>query len=118
MSSGLVPVVTDLEGGIREAVTDNMGFRITIDDNEAFALAIQQLDDDRSLLEVMSVGCRAKVAHDYDIKSTSAAYFRLFARYGEFFKIKHLQKSRQGSRLDAPYIPNSFTRFLRGIRRS
>jgi glycosyltransferase involved in cell wall biosynthesis len=117
MSVGLVPVVTDLAGGIRETVGEYIGFRVALDDNEAFADAIVCLHEDRSRLNEMSVACRAKVAADFDIKQTSAAYFSLFARYEEFFREKKRKRINQGSRLDSAFIPNMLTRVIRSVLR-
>lgn len=117
MSVGLVPVISDLPGGIRETVSSEIGFRIAVNDNSAFADAIESLYKDRISLEKMSLSCRQKIKNDFNIIQTSKKYFSLFGRYEELRKPKAIKKRRMGSRLDHPLIPNSVTRWLRSISR-
>ena len=113
MSTGLVPVVTDLPGGIREIVTEDIGFRITEGDNRGFAEKIALLSNDRERLNRLSMNARNKIIEQFDVKKTSAAYHHLFDGYARFFKTKQLQKRKIGSRLDQPFMPSYVTSLLR-----
>ena len=115
MSVGLVPVISDLEGGIRDIVTDDTGFRIPIGSIKAFADAIENMDKDRGLLETLSLNCRKRVIENYDVKTTALTYHGLFNSYKEFYKRKVLKKIPVGARLDQRFIPSFATKFVRTI---
>jgi glycosyltransferase involved in cell wall biosynthesis len=116
MSAGLVPVITKLPGGITDIVTSEIGFTPQMDDNVAFANAIEQLSKDRKLLKSLSINCRNKIIDAYDVKQTAKEYHQLFQRYAEFYKHKQLLKKRVGAKLDHPLIPFTLTRFLRTLK--
>lgn len=113
MSAGLVPVITRLPGGITDIVSEDIGFAIEMDNNRAFADAINTLYINRELLKKMSVNCRKKVMSGFDVKVTAQAYHSLFLRYREFYKPKVIQKLKVGARLDHPLIPASVTKLIR-----
>lgn len=113
MSVGLVPVITDLPGGIRETVGRDLGFLCPIDDNLSFATAIALLHQDRNMLESMSRLCRRKIEAEFDVRETSLRYFSLFSDHANLRKQKTIRKGNVGSRLDKPWIPNGVTRLLR-----
>ena len=115
MSVGLVPVISDLPGGITDIVKEGIGFRIPLDDNRGFAAAIIKLDKDRALLEQLSVNCRNKIIGEYDVKKTAISYHQLFSKYKELYKKKVLKKIKVGARLDKPFIPSFATRLIRSI---
>lgn len=113
MSTGLVPVVTDLPSGIPELVDASTGFRIAMGDVAAFAAAIAKLASNRAMLEAMSRAARRR-SEDFEVTAKAAGYHALFARWRELKRawggplaIKH------GSRLDRPYLPNAW---VRGVR--
>ena len=116
MSVGLVPVITNLNGGIKEIVTDEIGFALPIDDNISFANAIETLHHNREKLELMSESCRQKIINQYNLENTSKSYFSLFSNYSTFKKDKKLQKNKLGSMLDQPFLPDFITRFIRNAK--
>ena len=71
MSVGLVPVITNLIGGIQEIVTPEIGFALSIDDNESFSNTIETLHHNRELLEKMCVSCRQKIINQFNLENTS-----------------------------------------------
>ncbi|MDZ4710685.1 MAG: glycosyltransferase, partial [Saprospiraceae bacterium] len=117
MSVGLVPIITDLEGSIREIVDADIGFRIPMDDNLGFAVAITKLNEDRKLLSLMGDNCRKKIISDFNILCTAPQYHNLFKEYSLFYCPKKLQKNKIGARLDQPWLPSFITRTIRQWRR-
>lgn len=115
MSVGLVPVITDLPGGITDIVSVDIGFRIAMDDNAGFAKAIAKLDKDRRLLNTLSQNCRQKIVDHFDVRQTAAPYHALFSNYSQLYKEKKIKKLKVGARLDHPFIPNVVTKFIRSI---
>ncbi len=114
LSSGLVPIVSDLPGGITEIVSADIGRRVPIGDTSAFAAAIAVFQQDRKLLREMSANCRALAEKEFDILKTSNEYFRLFGRFAELKKANHARSPiRIGFRLDKKWLPNAIVRFLR-----
>jgi glycosyltransferase involved in cell wall biosynthesis len=115
MSTGLVPVITDLEGGIREIVTDQIGFRIPMGDSERFAQCIKALYEDPAVLNELSLRCRKKVENEFNVVKTAQAYHSLFNAYSDFFSPKKVMKRKVGSRLDHPLIPSFVTSVIRKL---
>jgi glycosyltransferase involved in cell wall biosynthesis len=115
MSVGLVPVITDLEGGIRETVNDRIGYKIPEGDNQGFADAIGLLYHNRNLLADMSRNCREKITESFNILNTARSYHDLFMQFETRFRSKSIKKAKVGARLDQPWIPSNITRGLRTL---
>jgi len=115
MSAGLVPVITDLPGGIREIVQPGIGYRIEMGNTKNFASAIRELAENRQSLHQYSIACREKIINEFNVKDTAVSYHELFARYKEFYKPKKLRKIKIGSRLDHPWISPFITHALRSL---
>ena len=117
MSVGLVPVISKIPGGITDIVKPEIGFAINMDNNQAFADAIEKLWLNPELLARMGKECREKVINTFDVQVTSQRYFDLFKRYREFYRKKKLKKMKVGARLDQPWIPNFVTKLLRRTKK-
>jgi len=115
MSTGLVPVITALPGGITDIVDENTGFALAMNDNNAFARAIITLYEDRALLMRMSAHCRQTIIERYDVKNTAVKYHELFSRYREYYKEKKLQKLKVGARLDQLSLPPGLIKAVRSV---
>jgi glycosyltransferase involved in cell wall biosynthesis len=114
LSSGLVPVVSDLPGGISETVSEDVGRRVPIGDVAGFATEIAAFHRDRQLLQQLSINCRKLAEQQFDITRTADDYFRLFGKFGEFKKENYDRPPiRIGFRLDRKWLPNAVVRFLR-----
>jgi glycosyltransferase involved in cell wall biosynthesis len=114
LSSGLVPVVSDLPGGISETVSEDVGRRVPIGDVAGFATEIAAFHRDRQLLQQLSINCRKLAEQQFDITRTADDYFRLFGKFGEFKKANYDRPPiRIGFRLDRKWLPNAVVRFLR-----
>ena len=119
MAAGVVPVVSDLESGIREVVeTGTTGYRVAVGDVGGFATAIAALDRDRDRLEAMSGTARRAVAAQFDIRERAADYQWLYARWRELRRPGPRRAApRHGSRLDRPWLPNAAVHAVRAARR-
>ena len=120
MGVGLVPVVSDLPGGITEVVIEgSTGYRPAAGDVEGFARAIIDLNQKRDHLEEMGSACRNLVRQRFDIQERVTAYQSLFARWRELRRARPRKITLPyGSRLDKPWIPNTVVRLYRfGSRR-
>jgi glycosyltransferase involved in cell wall biosynthesis len=116
MSVGLVPVISDLPGGIREIVTGDIGFRPAMKDSRAFAESIRTLSSDKQLLDALSNNCRKMIEQQFDVRKTAQKYHELFGKYRQFYKTKQLQRRKIGTRLDQPWLPSGLTSLIRKIR--
>ena len=117
MSAGLVPVVSRIPGGITDIVNRDIGFIIDVDDNKGFSNAISQLYSDRQLLNKMSRNAREKIECEFDVRNTAKSYHDLFSKYREFYREKKIAKLKVGARLDQPFLPSIFTRFVRSLKK-
>ena len=117
MAAGVVPVATNLPGGLRELVKDGVnGFLCAENDNTAFADKIAWLHHNREALEKMSSNAFQEVNNHFNAAVQSP-------KYQDFFKetaatpgkpCHHSVKKKIGSRLDQPWMPNAITKMLRG----
>ncbi len=114
LSVGIVPVVSDLPGGITEIVDASIGRRVPIGKNELFADAIAALDHDRDLLLQLKKNGRALAENQFNILTTSNNYFKLFLSYAQFKREhRNLPPLPVGFRLDKEWLPNQLVSFLR-----
>ncbi len=116
MSAGLVPVASNLPGGLRELVVPGEnGFLCQPGDVEAFAAHISWLHHHRTELETMSRHAADLVNSRYNAGVQSPVYQDFFARVAAdpAAPRHHRKREKIGSRLDQPWLPNALTRLLR-----
>ena len=116
LSSGIVPIVNDLPGGIRDIVLDDIGFRCKLNNVAEFAEKIILLNSDRILLSTMQFNCLNHFDSNFQIEYNADAYFNLFANYNYLKNSVSITSNRIFSKLDHPFIPNVITQFLRRIK--
>jgi glycosyltransferase involved in cell wall biosynthesis len=80
MGEGLVPVVSDLQSGIREAVTDSSGVRVTIGDVAAAADAVKSLAENPHRLAALSASAGESVRRQYSAARMGQGYLDLVGR--------------------------------------
>jgi glycosyltransferase involved in cell wall biosynthesis len=114
LSAGIAPVVSDLPGGIREIVRDNVGRVIPLGNNERFADAIAEFHSDRVKLQTMKQNARKLALEKFDIRATSDHYFDLLLQFASFKKEhRDLPSIPVGFRLDQKWLPNALVSFIR-----
>jgi glycosyltransferase involved in cell wall biosynthesis len=117
MSAGVVPVATDLPT-LRDLLDGSTtGLRVSRLEAAAFADAVEALARDRARLERMSAAARNAVRGRFDGRTRASAYQELFGKWRELYRTWP-GKAAHGSRLDKPWIPNTFVRFVRTALRS
>jgi len=117
MSAGVVPVATDLPT-LRDLLDGSTtGLRVGRLDAASFADAIETLAGDRNRLERMSAAARNAVRGRFDGRSRASAYQELFGNWRQLYRTWP-GEAPHGSRLDKPWIPNTFVRFVRTALRS
>lgn len=119
MSVGLVPVVSRIESGVSEILTDGVtGVMPPTGDVAAFADAIATLAADRAKLESISAAALAYVAAHHNVRERTDAYQSLFAQYAQLKRLRPATATLPyGSRLDRPWIPNAAVRTVRTVIR-
>ncbi|PWT72740.1 MAG: hypothetical protein C5B59_14975 [Bacteroidetes bacterium] len=115
MSVGVVPVVSDLPGGIREIVSESTGIRCKMGDPISFANAIETLHHDRVLMQTLSHNCLQLVRTNFNAECQSPKYQAFFAScMQENSAPRHMSINKKiGSRLDQPWLPDFITKNLR-----
>ena len=118
-AAGVVPVVSDLPSGIPEVVEPGVtGYRLTVGDVPAFAQAIANLNRDRNALAQMSAAVRARISERFNVTTNVVAYQALFAAVQQRRRPRAAAlRLPYGSRLDRPWMPNTFVRAIRGAQR-
>lgn len=116
MKAGVVPIVNDIEGGIRELVINNQtGFRIQGNSYELFVEHIIQLHTDFNLKEKISVNAQMKANQLFDPISNTLAIENLFEKVSATNHHK-IAKKVYGSFLDKKWIPNWLTTSVRKLK--
>ncbi len=115
MSNGIVPVITDLPGGISDIVTSDVGFKISGRVPHSFAHAIEKLNSNKSLLSDMQRIAYAKAKANFDILSKANAFFEVFMNPDIYKSNKTKIAKLKMSMLDKWFLPNWLVKFIRGI---
>jgi len=115
LSAGVVPMTHDLPGGIRDIVTNEIGYRCKIGAVSEFVQKIKALHHDRTLLKTMQQNCFALAHGSYDVKVNADKYFDLFLRYGEMQREQKIA-ARKLVKLDLPIFSNTITTFIRSLK--
>ncbi len=115
MACGVVTIVNDLPGGIRDTVTAKTGFRCKTNSIEEYVAYIAKLNEDKLMLKQMQHNCFKISNNEYDVKNNCDNYVKLFL---EFKKYKRTSKSaiRNLKKLDKAYFPNWITTTIRKIK--
>lgn len=114
-SCGVIPIVSDLPGGIRDIVKDGIGFLCKMDDVNDFSDRIISIATKQDLMKMMQNNCFNLTQNTYDIKKNSDKYFDFFMKYKEMKRTRKDINIRL-SRLDKAFIPNFITSFIRNLR--
>ena len=77
MGQGVVPVVSDLESGIRDVINETCGFRIPIGDVGAAAEAISSLNANRGRLRDMACAARKLARTEFTAERMAGGYLQL-----------------------------------------
>ncbi|MBS1596768.1 MAG: glycosyltransferase family 4 protein [Bacteroidetes bacterium] len=112
ISNGVVPVVSDLPGGIRDIVDDSIGYRCQPGVPSEFANAIQELYMDKNKLKQLQKNGLSLAKTKYDILKSADAYFSFFLQQSSIQKEKYFP-SPFFSRLDKKFYPAGFVYFIR-----
>lgn len=115
LACGVVTIVNDLPGGIRDIVTDTIGFRCNGNTLESYANNICKLNADRKLLKQMQENCFALSQSNYDVFNNADNYFKLFLKY-EMLTRKEKSEVKKLKKLDKQFIPNWITNSIRKIK--
>lgn len=78
MAHGVVPVVTDLESGIRDVVNTGNGMLVPVDDVEGYARAMIQLHEHRNELAAKSAAARARVQTEFSVAAMADRWLAAF----------------------------------------
>jgi glycogen synthase len=69
MAHGVVPVVSDLESGIRDVVDAGNGLLVDVDDTEGYARAIIHLHEHRDELAAKSAAAHERVKKEFSVEA-------------------------------------------------
>jgi glycosyltransferase involved in cell wall biosynthesis len=115
LANGVVTITHDLPGGIRDVVTEGIGFRCALNDTSPFIERIKELNNNPGLLQQMQQNCFKLAADNYDIGKNADNYFDLFLKY-EILKRKTKINPVKVSRLDKAIFPNVLVKLIRSIK--
>jgi len=112
LANGIVPVVSDLPGGIRDIVNYSIGYRCQPYDLSQFAAAIEELYKDKDKLKQLQANGIALAKKNYDIVKAADAYFEFFIAQSSIKKEKYFP-APFFSRLDRKMYPSGLIYFIR-----
>jgi glycosyltransferase involved in cell wall biosynthesis len=79
MGHGLVPIVSDLESGIRDVVNENNGMLVPVEDIDGYARAIIHLDKNRHELAKKSAAARERVQTEFSVEAMTDRWLGFLA---------------------------------------
>ena len=115
IANGVVPVVNDLPGGIRDIVQESIGYRCSINNINQYATIITSLDQDRNHLKDLQANCLVLAREKYDVKKNADLYFELFLKYKKF-KRPGNKAVRKLVKLDRPLFSNNLVKAIRSFK--
>jgi glycosyltransferase involved in cell wall biosynthesis len=80
MGHGLVPVVTDLESGIREVVDSSNGILVPVNDVDGYAHGIIRLHHHRDELAAKSIAARERVKTEFSVEAMTDRWLAIFPK--------------------------------------
>jgi len=115
MKTGLVPVVSNISGGIREVILSGKnGFLVDPEDFEAFASVFKLLNTNKKLRENLRNEAIASTINTFNPKINARLFFdELKAVTFENKQTNITLPFKQKNRLDSPWFPNFFVTFIR-----
>lgn len=81
MSVGCVPIVYNFSEGIKNVITNDIGYVVDLDDVKGIVDKIELLNNQRTLLFQLSKNGIEKVEKDFNIKNQAKVYFDLYRNY-------------------------------------
>ena len=115
IANGVVPIVNDLPGGIRDIVVEGIGHRCRQDDIDQYAGLIIQYHEDRAALKKIQQACFDFSTRHYNIEDNADLYFEKFMAFPHL-KRKETHSKILFSRLDRALFPNPLVKFIRNIK--
>ncbi|MDO6434159.1 glycosyltransferase family 4 protein [Flavitalea sp. BT771] len=116
MKTGLVPVVSDIPGGIREIVENGKnGYLVEAGNAPAFAERIGELVSNRGLYNNLSANAVEFADSTFDPIRCSRLYWDIIAETSNRDRVKTYRPAPPGA-LDKKWLPNSVVRFLRNTK--
>jgi glycosyltransferase involved in cell wall biosynthesis len=79
MGSGVVPVISDLESGVRDVVDPGNGILVPVDDVDGYARAIIHLHKHRDELAAKSAAAHARVKADFSVQAMADRWLRFLS---------------------------------------
>jgi glycosyltransferase involved in cell wall biosynthesis len=80
MGHGLVPVISDLESGVREVVDASNGMLVAVNDVEGYAQAIVYLHHNRNELAAKSAAAHARVEAEFSVDAMTDRWLRVLSQ--------------------------------------
>lgn len=115
MKAGSIPVVNDLNGGLRELVTNDVtGYRIPNNDPLIFAEHIAAIAKDAEKRKQLSAAAVSFANTHFDPVQNAKLFEDCFIKAFQQAKKKTAFKTT-GSRLDQPYLPNLLVKTIRSL---
>ena len=78
MGQGVVPVISDLESGVRDVVDSSNGIRVPIDEIDGYARAIVWLHEHRDTLSEMRQAAWVRVSKEYSVPAMTQRWLEFF----------------------------------------
>lgn len=104
MSVGCVPMVYNFSEGIKEVITNDIGYVVDINDIGSITKNIILLNNNRNLLFDFGQNSMRKIKNDYNIKIQAEKYFSLYKNYESLkkksiFSISKIERKYSNSKI-------------------
>lgn len=115
LANGVVTITNDLPGGIRDIVTEDIGFKCSINDLDEFVEKIKFLNNDNHKLKELQKNCYELSKNKYDIQNNAANFFSLFLEFEKYIRPLKSGKFKM-SYLDKSIFPNKVVKLIRNLK--
>lgn len=115
VANGIVTITNDLPGGIRDIVTEGIGYRCSMNDIPEYVSIISSLHHNRERLREMQNNCYQLAKNKYDIIKNADHYFEKFLQFESFKRDKKTSSVRL-SRMDKAIYPNMLVKMIRNFK--
>lgn len=115
MACGVVTIVNDLPGGIKDIISDSVGFKIKNNNINDYVLAIEKLDNDRNLLKKMQESSFQLAHKEFDIVNNADNYISVFMKF-KIYADTSKNKPKRFKKLDLPIVPNFVSQIVRKLK--
>lgn len=114
MKAGVVPLVSDIPGGIQELIVEGKtGFKLKRENVSDWCERIKVLQSNNDQMQLLSASAKNMASEMFDPFNNVCLFEEKLKKLAGKTPLRKKKKLVYGSRLDKPWIPNSIVKMIR-----